>query len=365
MALAPGTRVGSFTIEAPLGVGGMGEVYRARDTRLARDVALKVLPELSALDGERLARLTREAQLLASLSHPNIAAIYGLSYFRTLRRIAEQPDITPGGSRLRWLPPVGNQPQTATVHFTLKTLFRSTQHRMILAFYWGIGFAFAAIAVKLPRSLQIAAESLARPWQDTSLPLLVSSIVIMGFAVVAARLTFAIPLDLRANWLFRMLPGQCGPDYITTCRRAFLAISVAPVWVASAGVFFSMWPWRPALGHLAALGMLGLILVEVAVSGTPRIPFTRSYLPGKSRVHIAAYIAAALLLPLALTLARFERDALQSTTSYAGMMAILAAVWIAARWMTGWRVDSEEASPGFEAEPADRLLTLEVWDSRF
>ncbi len=73
-----GTRFGLFEIIAPLGAGGMGDVYRARDTRLHRDVALKLLPKDFAHDAERVARLTREARLLASLSHPNIAAIHGL-----------------------------------------------------------------------------------------------------------------------------------------------------------------------------------------------------------------------------------------------------------------------------------------------
>ena len=72
-----GTTLGSYEITAKLGAGGMGEVYRARDTKLNRDVAIKVLPELFASDAERLARFTREAQVLASLNHPNIAAIYG------------------------------------------------------------------------------------------------------------------------------------------------------------------------------------------------------------------------------------------------------------------------------------------------
>ncbi len=78
MSITPGTRFGPFEILALLGSGGMGEVYRARDTRLHRDVALKVLPKEFAQDPERVARLTREARLLASLSHPNIAAIHGI-----------------------------------------------------------------------------------------------------------------------------------------------------------------------------------------------------------------------------------------------------------------------------------------------
>ena len=78
MALAPGTRLGPYEVTAQIGVGGMGEVYRATDTNLKRAVAIKVLPASVAADVERLARFQREAEVLASLNHPNIAAIYGL-----------------------------------------------------------------------------------------------------------------------------------------------------------------------------------------------------------------------------------------------------------------------------------------------
>ena len=79
MTLATGTKLGPYEILAPLGAGGMGEVYRARDTKLGRDVALKVLPETFAKDAERMARFQREAQMLASLNHPNIASVYRFS----------------------------------------------------------------------------------------------------------------------------------------------------------------------------------------------------------------------------------------------------------------------------------------------
>ena len=75
MALSAGTKLGPYEILTPIGAGGMGEVYRAKDTKLKRDVAIKVLPEAFARDPERLARFEREAEVLAALNHPNIAQI--------------------------------------------------------------------------------------------------------------------------------------------------------------------------------------------------------------------------------------------------------------------------------------------------
>ena len=78
MALITGTHLGSYEITGAIGAGGMGEVYQAHDTKLGRDVAIKVLPEAFAHDPERLSRFQREAKMLAALNHPNIATIYGL-----------------------------------------------------------------------------------------------------------------------------------------------------------------------------------------------------------------------------------------------------------------------------------------------
>src|ERR1700737_2028091 len=110
MALAVGTRLGPYEIIAPLGAGGMGEVYRARDIKLKRDVALKVLPEAFARDPDRMARFQREAEVLASLNHPNIAHIYGveenalvmeLVEGENLKGPARWPDRRPG-AQWRW-----------------------------------------------------------------------------------------------------------------------------------------------------------------------------------------------------------------------------------------------------------------------
>jgi len=312
-----------------------------------------------------LAPLARSAWAGLGLAAVGMAIAYALSHLRTLRRIAEQPDIAPAVARVRWLPAFGDPQQTAVVQFSVRTLLRSAPHRVILAFYWGMGFALGIIFVKSPRGQQLAELAVGSAWQESSVPLLVSSIVMMGFAVLAARLAFAMPRDLQANWIFRIMPVRGGPRYLTARRRALIVVSAAPVWTVSAVVFLWMWPWRPAAGHLVALALLGMTLVEIAMSGTQKIPFTCSYLPGQSRMHIAVYVAVVLLLPLTILTATFERDALQDPIRYAAMLGVVGIAWIAARWRTAWLGNANGAQPEFEDEPAGQVLTLEVWDSRF
>src|SRR5438552_4288614 len=88
MTLCSGTRIGHYEVRTRVGLGGMGEVYRARDLRLGRDVALKTLPESLVKDSARRVCLEREAQALAACNHPNIAAIYGLEEFNGTLAIA-------------------------------------------------------------------------------------------------------------------------------------------------------------------------------------------------------------------------------------------------------------------------------------
>jgi TolB-like protein len=105
MTLTPGTRLGIYEILGALGAGGMGEVYRARDTRLHRDVALKILPASVATDPDRLARFEREARVLASLNHPNVAQIYGFEESGDLRALVME--LVDGEPLDRVIPPGG------------------------------------------------------------------------------------------------------------------------------------------------------------------------------------------------------------------------------------------------------------------
>src|SRR6202049_1578090 len=96
MPLSVGDKLGFYVILAPIGAGGMVEVYKARDTKLEREVAIKVLPHLLAQDPERLARFEREAKVLASLNHPNIAQIYGVEESNGVRALVME--LVPGAT---------------------------------------------------------------------------------------------------------------------------------------------------------------------------------------------------------------------------------------------------------------------------
>src|SRR5207249_7091484 len=91
--MSPQETIAHYRIIAKLGEGGMGEVWRATDTKLGRDVALKIIPEAFAQDADRMARFTREAQVLASLNHPNIAAIYGVEERALVMELVEGPTL--------------------------------------------------------------------------------------------------------------------------------------------------------------------------------------------------------------------------------------------------------------------------------
>ncbi|MGD1096771.1 MAG: serine/threonine-protein kinase [Bryobacteraceae bacterium] len=97
MALSAGTRLGPYEILAQIGAGGMGEVYRAKDTKLKREVAIKILPEVFARDPDRMSRFQREAEVLASLNHTNIAQIYGVEDHALVMELVEGEGESPKG----------------------------------------------------------------------------------------------------------------------------------------------------------------------------------------------------------------------------------------------------------------------------
>ena len=126
----------------------------------------------------------------------------------------------------------------------------------------------------------------------------------------------------------------------------------------------SAWPWLPALGHAIVLGLIGAIFTELALGGIQKIPFTCSYLPGKSSFHVAFWVFFLIAVPIVMKAASLEQDALQDPASFTVMVAIFAALWMALRWWNWRAANAEESEPRFEEEMPGEVLSLNVWDSQ-
>lgn len=305
-----------------------------------------------------LAPLARRAWIALTVAFSLTATAYLLSYFRMLRKIVEEPDIVASSRGWNWLPRFGNPLATAVTQFSIRTLLRSRQHRMILAFYWGIAFAFVIFIAKAPglRRQLGAGDDL---WHQPSVPLLVASILVLCAAIVGIRVVASMPLELRANWIFQVTPVQGGRQSLAAIRRALYILGLAPVWSASAALFLSLWPWQSAVGHLAVLGLLGIALTELCLAGFHKIPFTCSYLPGKSQANMAVFGFLALLF-LTVKGAGVERRALDDPGSFLKMVVVLGILAGFARWRTSALAKSPQSELRFEEEPTPAIFALDL-----
>ena len=246
-----------------------------------------------------------------------------LSYHRTLSKIVEQPDIVPRSPWLHRSPSFGNGIETAITYFSLRSLRRSSPHRVLLAFYAGLGFAITILFLKTPLVQELSASSPGSSWHQATLPLLATSFVMICACIVGVRVVFRIPLELRANWIFRITQSRPPSEYFAAVRRAVYIVALAPVWIAAAALVLVLWPWYQALGHLAVLLLLGAILVELWMNDFNIIPFACSYLPGKTNLHITFLLCLMLGLNAIYWSAGFERQALSDPGKFLWMIVLL------------------------------------------
>ena len=257
----------------------------------------------------------------------------------------------PGAGGIHWLPRFGNSVTTAIVHFSIRTLMRSRQHRVILAFYLGVGFAIVILFMQAPPSRQQALSA------SVTGPGLLASVLMLACAVAGARVVFAMPLELKANWIFRVTPLQGPRGLLNAIRRSLLGLSVVPVWAVSAGALAWLWPWRIAAGHLIALALFGSILADVSLRGFQKIPFTCSYLPGAGYRGLLTVWST---LFITVTAVGFERRALDSRAGYTLMIAILCVTAACARWWSVTRANSPDASLLFEEAETPAIFALDL-----
>lgn len=316
---------------------------------------------LQQLNGSpALASYAHRAWIALGIAVGATSAAYAFSYWRSLRQIIEEPDIQPGVHGRISLPRFGTSLQTAIVQFSVRTLLRSRQHRLILAFYLGTGFAATVFLLKSPLARQITNMTVTTPGHEHLAPLLAASIVLMSFWTLGTRVVFSLPLDLPANWIFRMTPVRAGSDYVKAMRLSLWMLSVAPAWLISAVAFLALWPLRPALEHLVLLAFYGITLAELCLIGSQKIPFTCSWMPGKSKFHLAFWLSILFILEIIIQIADLERRALESLVLYAIAVSILGVSAVFALWRSLRFANAETEVLQFQEVPPWQLTSLDL-----
>jgi hypothetical protein len=300
-----------------------------------------------------LVPLARRAWIGLAVSVLGAAAALLLSYFRMLPKIVEQPDILPGARSRRWPPRFGNSLNGAITVFSLRTLLRSRQHRMILSFYVGIGLAIVVGYIRTP----VGRLGLEKTGVDIAF--LLASILTMILTILAIRVVASIPISLPANWIIRVTQVRSAHDYQRAVRFSWLVLGVAPVWLIIAGPLLAACPWRPVLGHLIAMLFVGILLVEFCLYTFHKIPFTCSYLPGKANIHFVFWVCLMLFIRLLNEGAEFESHMLNHLISSILMILVLAIVTAAMRWLAEARM-SPSTELRFEEEYPAEIVSLKL-----
>jgi hypothetical protein len=295
-----------------------------------------------------IAWLARRAWTGLGLAVFGAASSLILCYLRTMKKTVEEPDLVPRAGGLHWTPRFGGPLQTAIVLFSFRSITRSRQHRVVLAFYLSIVFAIALVTAR---------DELSTPaLRPVSPELLIPTIVMMALAVVGMRNVFPLPISLNANWVLRLTQLNPSHKYIAATRRCQLLFAVLPVWLVAACLSLSSRPWRQVVEHLAVLALLGWIFAEISLVGFYKVPFTCSYLPGKTNIQFAFWGFVVVLIVLAVSFAPLEMDALGSPFRYAslcvGLIAVALGLWAFNRYR------AKSAILYFEELPDPVITTL-------
>ncbi|HUE05776.1 MAG TPA: hypothetical protein VMR62_39910 [Bryobacteraceae bacterium] len=308
--------------------------------------------------------LARRA-LIACGSAVLVAGVsYALAYARQMRRTVEQSGIAPGASR-RWsgVSPwraiarliAQRAPERAILVFIGRAVARSRQHRLLLAIYTGMGMAyvFSQVAYVLYRSRATDFGAMEGRIQTAmGIPF-----IMLFFLVAGLRVSFSIPVEVRANWIFRLTDTFSRGAYLSATRKAMLCLALAPVVAMAAPIYLYLWPWPRALGHIVFVTALGLLLIELALTGFVKVPFTCSYLPGKANLKIMFGVYWGLLMIVPELVTDAELAGLRSPARYAWLLGVTLLAWLAAA-QRGRGARARVPTLSFEEHPEPAVVGL-------
>jgi hypothetical protein len=293
-----------------------------------------------------LVPLARRAWAGLAISMIGTCTALLLCYFRLMPKIVEQPDILPQARFASRSPSFGSPLTEALTLFSLRTLLRSRQHRMIFSFYLGIGLTIIIGYVNTtPTGLRSAKAAITTSF-------LFASILMMILTVTAFRVVASIPISLPANWIFRMTQVRARRDYQKGVRFSWLTLAVAPVLLFVIAGVLVIYPWRTAIEHFGVMVCLGILLVELCLFTFPKIPFTCSYLPGKAQIHFVFWAVMMVFLRLLTGAASFEERLLDRPRSCLMAILAIASAALGIRYLSASRGAATEEMLFEEKDPA-------------
>jgi hypothetical protein len=306
--------------------------------------------ELNGTLPSELSWLAARAWLGLGIAVLGAAASLLLCYVHTMKKTIEEPDLVPGAGGLHWMPSFGGSLQAAIAMFSIRSLTRSRQHRVAFSFY--LAFVFGIALSLLRDELSPGGTS------KVTVDLLMPTFMMMTFAVFGLRSVFALPISLTANWVLRTTQVRTPEKYIAATRGSLLLFAVLPAWLLSAGLSLGFRPAGQVAAHLAILALMGWILAELCLIGFYKVPFTCSYLPGKSNIQLVFWAFFIVCVPLALWIANVELDALYHPVKYACMAGVFAVI---ALGLSGYnRFRARSAVLYFEELPEELITTLKL-----
>ncbi|HLG95673.1 MAG TPA: alpha/beta hydrolase [Bryobacteraceae bacterium] len=300
---------------------------------------------------------------------------YALSYYRTTRRVLEEPDIIPAdrahaGSRwLNWAAArLAAKPlDRAMLLFIQRTLVRSRAHRNLLAAFMGLGLAICLVFAKSllygnSRMYALARHYGYQPphWYEMNTPMMAAGFILLFLAIFGTRTAFALPVALKANWIFRIAAVHSPRAYFAAVRKVMFTLIAAPIWIAAAVFYLSVWDGPEPAGHVLILLAVGYAMVEWSLAEFRKMPFACAYMPGESNLRIKLPVYGAAFLFAVDVGVNIEQSVFESLARSILLAALLVPVALQARrrWKTFAAAPFQQLQ--FDAEPASDVSPLDL-----
>ncbi len=279
-----------------------------------------------------------------------------VALLRTMPKIVEEPEIQPSGVGWAWLLPPGGDPlRKAVLVFSWRTLLRSRQHRLMLGFFLGVGLIVMVLYMHAPTAAPVNGHKAG----SITVPFLIGTLIMMCVSVLGARIVIAVPILLKANWIFQLTQTNTSEAYWTATRCALLTIAVVPVWMISAAVCLWIRGGWAGTVHLVALALFGTVLADLAMIKLRKLPFACSWMPGKTNLLVLFFGGLIVGVPLATQAGILEMHLLERPALWPLLISGLALVAVATRWRTRGS-EARRQDLVFEETEEPTLLSLKL-----